>query len=167
MDSINHRLYRLLLSANLVEHVFEGLGSVIGVSSRLSQKQEQPSTLVTYVTLVKGWFQKCVSWFQKHTFETDTFINVEIFNNLLLHDLFYTFIVFLPDIPSFTIFSVIKWILFILLFNFIMPTIGVKCNIQWIPKLLMAWKNIIHVYIISIYLFFVSKLSQVDIDMKT
>ena len=105
MDSINHRLHRLLLSANLVEHVFEGLGSVIGVSSRLSQKQEQPSTLVTYVTLVKGWFQKCVFWFQKHTFEANSFINVEIFNNLLLHDLFYIFIVFLRDIPSFTIFT--------------------------------------------------------------
>ena len=111
MDSINHRLHRLLLSANLLEHVFEGLWSVIGVCSRLSQKQEQLSRLVTYVTLVKGWFQKCISWFQKHTFETDSFINVEIFNNLLLHNLFYTFIVFLRDIPFFTIFSVIKWIL--------------------------------------------------------
>ena len=28
MDSINHRLHRLLLSANLLEHVFEGLGCV-------------------------------------------------------------------------------------------------------------------------------------------
>ena len=44
----------------------------------------------TYVTLVKGWILKCVSWFQKHTFESNPFINVEIFNNLLLHDLCYT-----------------------------------------------------------------------------
>ena len=28
MDSINHRLHRLLLSANLFEHVFEGLECV-------------------------------------------------------------------------------------------------------------------------------------------
>ena len=124
---------------NLFEHVFEGFGCV----------------------------KECVSWFQKHTLESNSFINVEIFNNLLLHDLFYTFIVFLGDIPSFSIFSVIKWIIFIFLFNFIMSTIGVICNIQWIPKLLMASKNIIHVYVISIYLFFVSKLSQVDIDIKT
>ena len=72
---------------------------------------------------------------------------------------------FLGDILSFSIFSVIKWIIFILLF--IMSTIGVICNIQLIPKLLMASKNIIHVYVISIDLFFVSKLSQVDIDIKT
>ena len=46
---------------------------------------------------------------------------------------------------------------YIYFFNFIMSTIGVNIilyNIQWIPKLLMAWKNMIHVYVISIYLFF-------------
>ena len=118
MDSINHRLHRLLLSTNLLEHVFEGLGCVNECYMSLFMtifKQEQASRLITYVTLVKGWVQKCVSWFQKHTLETYSFINVEIFNNLLLHDLFYTFIVFLGDIPSFFIFSVIKWIIFIFL----------------------------------------------------
>ena len=123
MDSINHQLHRLLLSANLLEHVFEGLGCVNECYRTLfiTITKTRTSRLITYVTLVKDWILKCVSWFQKHNFDSNPFINVKIFNNLLLHDLCYTNCVLTNrvvsyhngDIPFFSIFSIIKWTIYI------------------------------------------------------
>ena len=92
MDSINHRLHRLLLSINLLEHIFEGLGCVNECYRSLftTITKTRTSKQTHYICHVGEGLD---SRTQKHALESDTFINVEIFNIVLLHDLFYTFIV--------------------------------------------------------------------------
>ena len=95
-------------------HVGEGLGSRVCFLVLKTLLNPIPlsmwkysTTLVRYSTITKtrtrtskqtryichvgeGLDSRVCFWFQKHTLKSYTFINVEIFNNLLLHDLFYS-----------------------------------------------------------------------------
>ena len=168
----NHRLYRLLLSTNLLEHVFEGLGCVNECYRSLftTITKTKTSKQTNYICHVGERLDSKVCFLVPKTHFWNRFLyqceNIQQF--IIARFVLYLYRVSWWYSLFFYIFSNKMYYIYFL--NFILSTISINiilCNIQWISKLLMAWKNMIHLYVISIYLFIVSKLSQVDIDMKT
>ena len=119
MDSINHRLHRLLRSANLLEHVFEGLGCVNECyrSFFTTITKTKTSKQTHYICHVgKGLDSKvCFLVPETHFWIWSLYQSGNIQQRIIARfvlNLYRVVSYYNGDIPSFSIFSDIKWIIF-------------------------------------------------------
>ena len=138
MDSINHRLHRLFLLANIFEHVFESLGCINDCYKSLftTITKTRTSKQTHYICHVGEGLGLKVCFLVPETYFWTRYLyqcgNIQ--QLIIVWFVLYLYRVVSyhnGDIPYFSIFSVIKWIIFF--FHFIMSTIGVNiilCNIQ-------------------------------------
>ena len=122
MDSINHRLHRLLLSANLLEHVFEGLGCVNECYRSLftTITKTRTSKKTHYICHVGEGLGSRVCFLvpETHSWSQCLYQCGNIQQLIIARFVLYLYHVVSyhnDDIPSFSIFAVIKWIIFIFL----------------------------------------------------